>query len=89
MLGGERPRLGLQTIALGPRRQPRGLAGIAGAPEVAAIGVDPLARPGHCHAVGDLGQLIDEPDALEQAACHRVADRDDLDQRPRARRRRE
>ncbi len=74
--------LGGQPVALGPRRHPGRLAGVAGAPELAAVGVDALAGAGHRDAVVDLGQVVDEPHALEQPSGDRVAHGDDLDQRP-------
>ena len=64
--------LGREAVALGARGQPRRLAGVAGAPELAAVGVDALAGAGHRDTVVDVGQIVDQPHALEQPAGDRV-----------------
>ena len=82
MLRRRRGVLGRQVVALGSGRKPRRLPGIAGAPQLSAVGVDALAGARHGHAVLDLGEIVHEPHSLEQPPGDGVEHRDDLDQRP-------
>ena len=76
---------GGQPVALGPGRHPGRLARIGGPPELAALGIDPGALPCHRNALLDRRQVVDQPDAVDQAGGRRIADVGHLAERPRAR----
>ncbi len=85
----QRRQLAAHPVALGPSRQPRRLAGVGRPPQLSALDVDALAGAGHRHPRADDRQIVHQPHALDQPGHRRIADGDNLGQRPRSRTRRQ